>query len=134
MRIVVRVGMVFMCSILHCPDMAHAAAPTVPQSALNPQSKHPDTAKDAAPKQKAPKKPRHSGKHASDAEITNKVRLALARARDIDSTDIDVETRAGIVRLSGEVENPKQVARVKQLAARVEGVKKIDSLLTARNE
>jgi hyperosmotically inducible protein len=129
---VVRIRITLICVTLLCTGVAEAASAVATTPKTNPQSSQPGASKDAVPKPKAPKKPRHAAKHNSDAEITNKIRQALMRAQDLESADIDVETRAGTVRLSGEVENAKQVARVRQLAAKVKGVKKIENELTVR--
>ena len=83
-------------------------------------------------KLKAAQARHRAGTYVSDGAITSKVRLALMRAKDLKSADIHVETIAGTVRLSGEVDNAKQAARVEQLAGRVKGVKKVDSRLSVR--
>lgn len=67
-----------------------------------------------------------------DGWITSKVKLAVLRAKDLKSTQIHVETIAGKVRLSGEVDTQKQAARVVQMAGRVQGVKSIDNQLKIR--
>ena len=134
MQRVVRNGAVLLCMTLYCAGLAQAAVPATAQPNNTHQSPQRDAVKGAGSKPKATQKRRHAGTHSTDVEITRKVRLALTRAQDLDSADIDVETQGGIVRLSGEVENPRQVARVKQLAARVKGVRKIESRLTARTE
>lgn len=72
------------------------------------------------------------GIHVRDGWITSKVKLAVLRAKDLKSAEIHVETIAGVVRLTGEVDNQKQAARVVQLAERVQGVKSVDSKLKIR--
>ena len=133
MRIVVRVCVTLICVAIHAAGPVQAAT-VAPQPIINPHPPQAGAARDAAPKPKAPKRPRHVNKHPGDAEITQKVRLAFMRVQELDAADIEVETQAGIVRLSGEVENSKLVARAKQLAAKVKGVKKVDSQLTVRHD
>jgi osmotically-inducible protein OsmY len=83
-------------------------------------------------KLKAAQAHRRGGVYISDGAITSKVKLAVLRAKDLKGVDVHVETVVGVVRLTGEVDNAKQVARVEQLAARVKGVKKIENKLTIR--
>lgn len=68
----------------------------------------------------------------SDGAITSKVKLAVLRAKDLKSADVRVDTIAGVVKLSGAVDNAQQAARVVQLASRVKGVRKVESRLTLR--
>lgn len=84
-------------------------------------------------KLKATQTRHRAGIYVSDSAITSKVKLAVLRAKDLRSADVHVETIAGVVRLSGEVDNAKQAARVAQLAGRVKGVKKVENKLTARH-
>ena len=83
-------------------------------------------------KLKATQARHRGGVHISDGAITSKVKLAVSRAKDLKSAEIHVETIAGAVRLTGEVDNAKQAARAVQLASRVKGVKKFDNRLTVR--
>jgi osmotically-inducible protein OsmY len=83
-------------------------------------------------KLKAAQARHRGGAYISDGLITSKVRLAVLRAKDLKATDVHVETVAAVVRLSGEVENAKQSARVAQLAGRVQGVRKVENNLTIR--
>ena len=72
------------------------------------------------------------GIHVRDGWITSKVKLAVLRAKDLKSAAIHVETIAGVVRLTGEVDDQKQAARVAHLAGRIHGVKSVDSKLQIR--
>ena len=85
-------------------------------------------------KLKAAHSRQRAGVHISDGAMTSKVKLAVLRAKDLKSIDVHVETIAGVVRLSGEVDNAQQAARVGQLAGRVKGVKKVENKLTIRAE
>ena len=62
-----------------------------------------------------------------DAWITTKVKSELATTRDIPSTDISVNTRDGMVRLTGTVDSNMQKNRAIQLARQVKGVKSVDA-------
>ena len=83
-------------------------------------------------KLKAKQARNRGGVYISDGAITSRVKLAVLRAKYLRSADVHVETIAGVVRLSGEVDNAKQSARAVLLASRVKGVKKIDNRLTVR--
>ena len=83
-------------------------------------------------KLKATEARHRGGVYVSDGAITSKVKLAVLRAKDLKSAAIHVETIAGVVRLTGEVDSAKQSAHAVQLASRVKGVKKIDNRLTVR--
>ena len=85
-------------------------------------------------KLKATQSRQRAGVHISDGAVTSKVKLAVLRAKDLKSVDVRVETIAGVVRLTGEVDNAKQAARVGQLAGRVKGVKKVENKLAIRSE
>ena len=82
---------------------------------------------------KAAQARQRGGIHVRDGWITSKVKLAVLRAKDLKSAAIHVETIAGVVRLTGEVDDQKQAARVAQLAGRIRGVKSVDSRLKIRS-
>lgn len=83
-------------------------------------------------KLKAAQARHRAGTHISDSGITSKVKLAVLRTKELKSTDVHVDTLAGVVRLAGEVDNAKQAARIVQLAGRVKGVKKVENGLKVR--
>src|SRR5687767_14304088 len=68
---------------------------------------------------------RSSGRNVDDAALTASVNAALVADKPSNFTRIDVDTSNGIVALNGTVETPEQRARAEQLAARVDGVKKV---------
>jgi osmotically-inducible protein OsmY len=59
----------------------------------------------------------------SDTTITTKVKTALASGKGIKSNDIHVTTTAGVVTLSGQVQNPHMAARVVAIARNTKGVR-----------
>ncbi len=70
-----------------------------------------------------------------DTWITSKVKTNLATLRDIDATDIGVETNNGVVTLTGEVDSPDKRDRVVSAVRQIEGVKDVDtSMLTVMGQ
>ena len=62
-----------------------------------------------------------------DAWITTKVKSEFATTSEIPATDISVDTRDGMVHLSGTVASDAQKARAVQVAQQVKGVKSVDA-------
>ncbi len=60
-----------------------------------------------------------------DATITTRVKTALLNDPDMNATQIDVETTAGVVTLSGVVRSKSEADRAVQVAERVPGVKSV---------
>ena len=67
-----------------------------------------------------------------DATITAKVKAVLIEDPQIQSLSIGVTTEKGVVRLSGIVPNAELGNRALQLAAKVPGIKSVESQLTLR--
>lgn len=72
------------------------------------------------------------GEFVDDAWITTKIKAMLLKEDALSALKIDVDTKDGMVRLSGEVKKPEQVARAVEIASTVTGVKsvQVDLLLT----
>lgn len=70
----------------------------------------------------------------SDGVTTGRVKAALIDDKDVNSNQINVETRDGVVQLSGFVLNEKRRERAALVAARVEGVKRVENALTIKPE
>ncbi|HET7061030.1 MAG TPA: BON domain-containing protein [Nitrosospira sp.] len=85
--------------------------------------------KEEGPKSGAPKTEAKTtvGTEADDAAITTKVKSAFMGDADVKGSDIKVETRKGVVQLSGFVDNQAQMDRAVALAKGVEGVKSVDN-------
>lgn len=62
-----------------------------------------------------------------DAWITTKVKSEFATTSEIPATNISVDTRDGMVRLTGTVGSNMEKNRAVQLAHQVKGVKSVDS-------
>ena len=65
------------------------------------------------------------GEKIDDGVITTKVKAALLADSGVNSSDISVVTRDGVVQLSGFVDNQTQIDRATEVARGVEGVKNV---------
>ncbi len=72
------------------------------------------------------------GTEIDDTVITTKVKSALLDHQDTKAFDIKVETRKGVVLLSGFVDNPSQVSAVVAVTRAVEGVKDVENSTTLK--
>lgn len=68
-----------------------------------------------------------------DSSVTAKVKAALVDDEVIKSTDISVETHAGVVTLSGFVSSQDQAEKAVALAKKVEGVKSVSDKLHVKD-
>lgn len=73
------------------------------------------------------------GTEIDDTVVTTKVKSALLGDQDIKRFDIKVETRKGIVLLSGFVDNPAQAALAVSVVRGVEGVKGVENGMTIKD-
>ncbi|TFZ03035.1 BON domain-containing protein [Ramlibacter henchirensis] len=67
---------------------------------------------------------------ADDAQITARVKAELAAARDLAGARIDVDTRDGVVTLSGPVRTAAVKARASEIARMVPDVRDVNDQLT----
>lgn len=67
------------------------------------------------------------GTEIDDTVVTTKVKSALFADPDIKSFDLKIETRKGVVQLSGFVDNQAQVERAIAATRNVEGVKSVEN-------
>lgn len=104
-------------------DRDRTSATTPPAS-----SRAPDTPPTVLP---APMADRSVSQTIDDAGITAKVKTALAAEKDVSAISINVDTVQGKVTLSGRVSNPSEAERALEVARSVEGVKAVESKLTA---
>jgi hyperosmotically inducible periplasmic protein len=72
------------------------------------------------------------GERIDDAEITARVKAALIEDDTAEARDVDVETRSGIVQLSGFVDTEAQKSAALDTARAVEGVTDVKSALIVR--
>jgi hyperosmotically inducible protein len=68
-----------------------------------------------------------------DSTISAKVKSALIESADTKAGDIKVETRGGVVQLSGYVANEAQKAAATKVAQSVEGVKDVNNSISVKN-
>jgi len=73
-----------------------------------------------------------TGEHIDDSVITTKVKSLLANDDFLKSFQISVETRKGIVELSGFVDSQRAVDKAGQIARGVEGVKSVNNALIVK--
>lgn len=64
-----------------------------------------------------------------DSWVTFKTKLALMTTDDVDTWDLNVDTKDGAVTLHGKVESDAAKARAEQVAKGIEGVKAVKNLL-----
>jgi hyperosmotically inducible periplasmic protein len=82
--------------------------------------------------QDAPAAKTTAGTEIDDTVVTTKVKSALLSDPDIKSFDLKVETRKGVVQLSGFVDNQAQVERAMATTAGVPGVLKIENSISLK--
>jgi osmotically-inducible protein OsmY len=73
-----------------------------------------------------------TGEVVDDSVITTKIKTELANDDFLKSFQISVETRKGIVELSGFVDSQKAVDKAGQIARGVEGVKSVKNALIVK--
>ena len=73
-----------------------------------------------------------TGEYIDDTVITTKVKTELANDNLLKSFQISVETRTGIVQLSGFVDSQYAVDQAGRIARSVEGVKSVENGLVAK--
>lgn len=77
---------------------------------------------------KQPSESRSSvGRYVDDATITTKVKAKHAEDEVVSMLGVDVETKKGVVILSGTAASPTEKARAEVLAKSVEGVKSVEN-------
>lgn len=70
-----------------------------------------------------------AGNAVADAAITASVRAQLALDAELRASNIDVDTVAGRVALTGSAPNPSARERASQIAASIDGVRSVDNRL-----
>lgn len=70
----------------------------------------------------------------NDSMLTAKVKLALLDAPDVSALDIGVQTHAGVVQLSGFVDDPQRARRAAEIAARVQGVTAVRNAILVKGQ
>lgn len=72
------------------------------------------------------------GAYADDAVMTSTIKAKLLADDIVPSRKVKVETQAGVVQLSGEVDNNAQSARAESIAKAVDGVKSVKNDLAVK--
>jgi hyperosmotically inducible periplasmic protein len=100
------------------------------ESAFKDSDENHDGKLDAAEFDKAQVK--HNGQNVSDSMITAKVKAALLKDPVVSAFVVAVETKKGIVQLSGFVRSSSQVRRAAEIAYGVQGVVTVRNALTIK--
>ena len=103
-------------------EPAPASTPVVPQNSMSP-----------APAVAAAPATTTVGTEIDDTVVTASVKSALLSDADIKSFDFKVETRKGVVMLSGFVDNQMQLDRANSLAKTVAGVTSVQNNVTLKS-
>jgi len=64
-----------------------------------------------------------------DTTVTAKVKRAMHHDQTVSGSDIHVSTRGGVVTLKGQVSSPEAAAHAGDVAAHIEGVRRVDNQL-----
>jgi osmotically-inducible protein OsmY len=73
-----------------------------------------------------------TGEYIDDATLTAKVKTALYKSKDASGTAINVDTFKGTVQLSGFVDSESEKQRAGEIAAAIDGVKKVENNLSVK--
>ena len=73
-----------------------------------------------------------AGDAIADTAITAKVKTAFLADADVKGLQVEVDTRDGVVTLSGALDKAANVERAATLAKGIEGVKSVDNRLTVK--
>lgn len=73
-----------------------------------------------------------TGEYIDSAVISTKVRAKIADDPTVSITDIDVNAFKDVVQLSGFVDSAEEKAKAGQLAASVEGVRRVENNITVK--
>lgn len=77
---------------------------------------------------------RNTGNVIADAYLTSAVKSALAAARGVRASDINVDTRKGVVTLRGTVRSAREATQAVEVARSMAGVKGVKSKLKVAGE
>jgi hyperosmotically inducible periplasmic protein len=91
-----------------------------------------DLTKDEYASYKSDVQQRESKRVAKDSAITSKVKSKYLFEKNFKSFDVSVETKDGIVMLSGFVDDASTKTRAEQIASRVKGVKSVRNAILVK--
>jgi hyperosmotically inducible protein len=118
----------FIFSGLGCRQEAPTSPAPKPKTAV--EASAPAPARTDSPEQSVGSK---LGENVEDAVITGKVRAALLKSEEVKGTEINVETRNGVVQLNGFVPTNSDLERAVTLAKQVDGVRAVQNRLAVRS-
>jgi hyperosmotically inducible periplasmic protein len=75
---------------------------------------------------------RSAGEVVDDATITTQVKTSLLANKVLEGISISVKTFSGEVTLTGAVDTPEQASKAEEIANSVRGVKKVNNLITLK--
>jgi hyperosmotically inducible protein len=75
---------------------------------------------------------RSSASESHDLRITQRVKTALAKDSQTNTTVIDVATKDGVVTLTGDIGSHEKAEHAQELVAGIKGVKSVDNELRTR--
>jgi osmotically-inducible protein OsmY len=75
-----------------------------------------------------------TGRFMDDSAITTKVKSKILADEKLKGFDVKVKTYKGVVQLSGFVDSPRQARRAVEIAQRVDGVKKVENMITVKGQ
>lgn len=81
--------------------------------------------KQVSTEDKIARKSREAGQQINDSWITTKVKAALMYNRNVDGSDIDVDTKNGVVRLRGKIDSDFEREQAVSIASGIKGVKNV---------
>lgn len=74
------------------------------------------------------------GGQLNDATLTSRVKARLAGDPEVEATDLDVDTRDGVVTLGGYVDSRDEMANAVEVAESTDGVRRVINLLQVNGE
>jgi hyperosmotically inducible protein len=75
-----------------------------------------------------------TGQYVDDSTITTKVKSEMLANKDVHATSIHVETKGGVVQLSGTVPSATEKKRAVEIASTVNGVKSVQDGLSVQTQ
>lgn len=109
--------------VLTGPAMAEGESTTTGQKIENTADRTGDKVESAAEK---------TGDFLSDSALTAKVKTALIAEKDLKSMAIDVDSKNGVVTLTGELPDATSVSKAEAATRNVKGVKEVHNNLTVK--
>lgn len=74
----------------------------------------------------------NAAEYVDDAILTTRVKGHILAEKGLDSLDISVESKDGVVVLSGQVDNQAQISLAERVAGQTSGVKSVSNKITLK--